>query len=191
MLEKKLMSEDNPTLADLCKAYDIIIRLRSQLLGVIHDKEDFGLLVPMEPTLADSLSEGTILDGVVTLTIREPLPTIKELTSVVQDHWLKLVHAAIDGAARKHPLPHFEKAFVWIEVITPKYTDNARLWDTSNRAVNLIINNLKGIFFTDDNHEHMAFAVTGKWGEKGVTIVRVLPFDKWERFTGRFEPASP
>ena len=190
-LEKKLTPENGPALADLYKAYDLTLRLRSQLLGVIHDNEDFGLLVLMEPTRADSLSKGTILDGVVTLTIHESLPTIKEMTSAVQDHWLELVHAAIDGAARERRLPRFERAFVWIEVITPKYTDNARLWDTTNRAVNLIINNLKGVFFKDDNLEHMAFAVTGKWGEKGVTIVRVQPFDKWERFTGCFGTASP
>jgi len=190
-LEKKLTPENGPVLADLYKAYDLTLRLRSQLLGVIHDNEDFGLLVPTEPTLAESLSEGAILDGIVTLIINEPLPTIKELTSAVQDHWLELMHAAIDGAARERRLPRFEKAFVWIEVTTPKCTDNARLWDTSNRAVNLIINNLKGTFFKDDNLEHMAFAVTGKWGEKGVTIVRILSFDKWERFTGCFDTASP
>ena len=35
--------------------------------------------------------------------------------------------------------------------------------DTSNRAINLIINNLKGIFFRDDDFEHMAFRVVAKW----------------------------
>ncbi len=66
---------------------------------------------------------------------------------------------------------------VKIEIVTPRGSDNARLWDTSNRAINVIINNLKGIFFEDDNMEHMAFSVAGRWGEKGVTIIRVSELD--------------
>ena len=46
-------------------------------------------------------------------------------------------------------------------------------WDTSNRAINVVINNLKGIFFEDDNMEHMAFSVEGRWGERGVTTIRI------------------
>ena len=42
-------------------------------------------------------------------------------------------------------------------------------------------NNLKGIFFKDDNMEHMAFSVIGRWGEKGVTIIRVLDFDQLQQ----------
>ena len=143
------------------------------------------------PKLAELLSDGIAGDDSATLTIHEPLPPVKELTSAVEDHWLELIHTAIGKAAREWKLPRFEKAFVWIEVVTPKYTNNAKLWDTSNRAVNLIINNLKGIFFPDDNHEHMAFGVTGRWGEKGVTIIRILAFDKWERFADSFGLASP
>jgi len=30
-----------------------------------------------------------------------------------------------------------------------------------------------GIFFLDDNLEHMAFSVTGRWGEAGKTVLRV------------------
>ena len=30
-----------------------------------------------------------------------------------------------------------------------------------------------GIFFLDDNIEHMAFSVTGRWGESGKTVLRV------------------
>ena len=33
------------------------------------------------------------------------------------------------------------------------------------------LNNLKGILFRDDDMEHMAFSVVGRWGEKGVTIL--------------------
>lgn len=191
-LEKKLTPENGLMLADLYKVYDITLQLRSQLLGVIYEQETFGVAGTdiCEPKLAERLSEGNVTDKIVTLTVQEPLPMIKELTTAVQDHWLDLLHAAIDKAAREQRLPRFKKAFVWIEVVTPKYTDNARLWDTSNRALNLIINNLKGVFFSDDNHEHMAFAVTGRWGEKGVTIVHIMTFDEWERFTGCLGTAS-
>ena len=81
-------------------------------------------------------------------------------------------------AAQERELPFFEKAFAWIRVVTPRGTNNANLWDTSNRAVNLIINNLKGIFFQDDNIAHMGFGVIGEWGEKGVTIIHISSYDE-------------
>ena len=89
-----------------------------------------------------------------------------------------MIHAAIAEAARQEPLPRFEKAMVEIEIITPRGANNANVWDTSNRAINVIINNLKGIFFQDDNMEHMAFSVVGSWGEKGVTILRISELDE-------------
>jgi len=174
-LERKLSAEAL-SLGELHKAYALTIKLRSQLLGVIYDAETFGV-AGNTPKLADILSEGNIGDDIVTLTIHEQLPSMKELTSAVQDHWLELIHTAIGKSAREQTLPYFERAFVWIKVMTPRGTNNARLWDTSNRAVNLILNNLKGIFFEDDNLEHMAFGVAGEWGEEGVTIIRVLSFD--------------
>ena len=179
-IEKKLTPIESVSASDLHKAYDIVIRLRSQLLSVIHDIETFRAS-GIDTSLAELLSKGFTENGSVILTINEPLPPTKELTSAVEDHWLELIHTAIDKAALEQKLTRFQKAFVWIEVVTPKYTDNAKLWDTSNRAVNLIINNLKGVFFEDDDHEHMAFGVVGRWGESGVTIVRVLPFDRLEQ----------
>ena len=71
-----------------------------------------------------------------------------------------------------------------IEIITPRGSDNARLWDTSNRAIQVILNNLKGILFEDDNMEHMAFSVVGRWGEKGVTIIRVSELDQSQQIGG-------
>jgi hypothetical protein len=107
-----------------------------------------------------------------------PPTPIRELTSAVEEHWLSLMQAAVASAARGGRLPYFGKAFVWLEAVTPRGSDNTRLWDTSNRAVNLVINNLKGVFFRDDNHEHMAFGVAGRWGEKGATVVHIFPFDR-------------
>lgn len=82
-----------------------------------------------------------------------------------------MIHAAIEQAACQDPLPYFKKAFVELEIVTPRGSGNGRLWDTSNRAINVVINNLKGIFFEDDNMEHLAFSVVGKWGKQGVTTI--------------------
>ena len=103
---------------------------------------------------------------------------MKRLTEAIEEHWKAMLHTSIEEAAQQGPLPCFDKTMVEIEIVTPRGSDNARLWDTSNRAINVIINNLKGIFFEDDNMEHMAFSVVGKWGEKGATIIRILDFDK-------------
>ena len=62
-----------------------------------------------------------------------------------------MIHAAIQEAAAQEGLPQFYRAFVQIEVTTPRGSNNHQLWDTCNRAVNLVINNLKGIFFWDDD----------------------------------------
>ena len=91
--------------------------------------------------------------------------------------------AAMGEGARQSRLPYFEKAFVEMEIITPRGSGNARLWDTSNRAIQVILNNLKGVFFEDDSMEHMAFSVVGRWGEKGVTIIRVSELNQ-SRQTG-------
>ena len=87
-----------------------------------------------------------------------------------------MIHAAIREAAAQEQLPRFDRAFVQIEVTTPRGSNNHQLWDTCNRAVNLIINNLKGIFFRDDDWSHMAFSVIGAWGETGRTVVRISRF---------------
>ena len=171
-IERKLTGE-NVSIEDLHRAYDNVLRLRSQILGVIYDCEMFNLRSG-DMTLADKQTSGLAISDAVVLTIAEMLPSMKELTSAVQEHWVNLIHTAIGKAARERELPYFEKAFVWIEVTTPRGTNNSLLWDTSNRAVNLIINNLKGTFFADDNLEHMAFGVIGKWGITGSTSVRIL-----------------
>lgn len=87
-----------------------------------------------------------------------------------------MIHAAIQEAAVQEGLPRFDWAFVQIEVTTPRGSNNHQLWDTCNRAVNLVINNLKGIFFWDNDLEHMACSVIGAWGETGRTVVRISRF---------------
>ena len=65
------------------------------------------------------------------------------------------------------------------------------MWDTSNRAIQVILNNLKGIFFLDDDIEHMAFSVAGKWGEgPGKTVIRVFDFAKLQQIWASIVPQS-
>ena len=58
---------------------------------------------------------------------------------------------------------------------------NHRLWDTSNRAINVIINNLKGIFFDDDNFEHISFSVEANLGKMGLTEVRICSHNELKK----------
>ena len=166
-----------PSTERLHRMYDLTLRLSSQMLGVIQDREAFDASAQQEP-LARRQTSAVNAGGNVTLTIHEPLPDIKRLTEAMEEHWKAMIHAAIDQAAQQEPLPWFEKAMVEIEIVTPRGTDNAQVWDTSNRAIQVILNNLKGVLSRDDDMEHMAFSVVGLWGEKGVTSLRISDFDK-------------
>lgn len=176
-IDQCLLKSPAPDLVELKRAYRHTIQLQSQLLAVIYDIEMFGG-IPSGKRLAQEQCAGKNSGDTVTLTIAESLPSMKKLTETMEEHWKAMVHSAIAQAARQGPLPHFQKAFVEIEIIAARGCNNARLWDTSNRAINVIINNLKGIFFEDDNMEHMAFSVVGQWGEQGTTIIRISEFDK-------------
>lgn len=137
-----------PTPKQLQRMYELTQRLQSQELAAIYDMEAFGSPAAQERrTLAQLHSGGENRNGVVTLRLDEPLPSMKKLTEAVEEHWKAMLHAAISDAAAQGPLPYFEKAFVEIEIVTPRGSNNARVWDTSNRALQVILNNLKGIFF--------------------------------------------
>ena len=177
-IEKCLAGKDEPSLPELKRSYHHAVRLCSQLLSVIYDKENFSVpcAVPRSRFAEEQVS-GARDGAAVILTIHEPLPSMKRLTESIEEHWKEMLHAAIKAAAQQGTLPYFEKAFVEIEITTPRGSDNSRLWDTSNRAINIVINNLKGIFFEDDNIEHMAFLAAGRWGEAGSTVIRISEYD--------------
>ena len=182
-IERCLPGNGGVNTIQLHKMYDLTLRLQSQLLSVIYDIEVFsGTMV--EKRFAQERSCGRNDGPPVTLTIDEPLPSMKRMTEAVEEHWKAMLHAAIEEAAQQNPLPYFDRAMVEIEIVTPKGSNNAKVWDTSNRAINVIINNLKGIFFEDDNMEHMAFSVVGRWGEKGATMIRILDFEKSQQIKG-------
>ena len=174
-IEKALPQEGVQDLSKLQKAYEITLRLRSQIIGVIYDMKQYnGLIANDSPKQEIKRNK-----QVVTLIIPEPLPGMKELTAAVEEHWVTMIHDAIEQESRTG-IPKFQKAMVMIEITTPRGTDNPRVWDTSNRPINLIINNLKGIFFRDDDFEHMAFSVVAKCGEIGRTTIRICELSQWE-----------
>lgn len=191
-IERRIPEHGTAGMAELRKMYDLTLRLQSQLLSVMYDMETYSITAQQEQgRFANRQSVGKNEGCAVTLVIHEPLPSMKRLTEALEDHWKSMIHAAISSTARQESLPYFEKAMVEIIIITPRGTNNAKVWDTSNRAINLVINNLKGIFFRDDDLEHMAFSVLGQWGEKGVTILRISELDESRHFRGnRFFPKN-
>ena len=174
-IEDQLPEDKTPEPTQLEKAYKLTLRLRSQLIAVQYDMEQFGMAVgtsAVEPV--DQFPQTD--KKMVVLSIPEPLPARKELTSNVEEHWIKMIHDAI-AQESKTGLPYFEKAFVLIRIWTPRGTNNKRVWDTSNRAINVIINTLKGIFFDDDDFEHMACGIVADWGEIGQTEIRICSLE--------------
>lgn len=182
-IEWHLPDGREPTQKKLRQAYLAILRLRSQVLAVLRDQEDFERADGQcDDTFASQMSKGELCGKTVTLTIQEPLPAQKELTSAVEEHWVDMMRTAFRKAAEQGPLPHFQKAMVEILIATPRGSDNTKVWDTSNRAIQVILNNLKGVFFPDDDLEHMAFSVTGCWTEEtGYTTIRVSDFNEWRQ----------
>ena len=175
-IEKNLPVDKVITFKMLEQAYGHTMRLRSQILSVMYDMLDFG---PAKRAIAKALgsaSSQTENKNLVRLVIPEPLPARKELTSALENHWIQKIHEAIAQEAETG-IPRFEKAFVLIRIYAPRGTNNSKVWDTSNRAINVIINNLKGIFFDDDNFEHMACGIVADWGEPGRTEVRICDFE--------------
>lgn len=170
-IEKLISSEDLLNLEKLQKAYEYTLRLRAQLIGVITDIEQY----VEQDYDRNNYTFQDVTNGIVTLKINEPLPSLKELTSAVEEHWVDMIHEAIDKIS-ENGIPRYEKAFVLIEITTPKGSKNVNVWDTSNRAINVIINNLKGIFFRDDDFEHMACGIVANWGETGKTVIKICDF---------------
>ena len=160
----------------LQKAYELTLCLRSQIIGVIYDMKQYRGAAENNSPIPDNRGRNK---QVVTLMISEPLPGMKELTGAVEEHWVTMIHDAIEKESRTG-IPKFQKAMVMIEVTAPRGANNPKVWDTSNRAINLIINNLKGIFFRDDDFEHMAFSVVAKWGEIGKTTIRICELSQWK-----------
>ena len=169
-LEEHLPIDRKITFEMLEKAYEQTLWLRSHIIGIMYDMIDFGSAT--KRTIGAVSVSQTDNHCVVCLMIPEPLPGLKELTGAVEEHWTRMIHEAIAQQA-KIGIPYFEKAHVLIRITAPRGTNNRKVWDTSNRAINVIINNLKGIFFDDDDFEHMSFSVEACWGKIAMTEVRI------------------
>ena len=162
----------------LVKAFEQTLRLRSHILGVLYDMIDFGSAT--KRTIGEVSVSQTDSDKMVCLVIPEPLPGLKELTGTVEEHWTRMIHDAIAKQA-KIGIPRFEKAHVHVRITAPRGTNNRKVWDTSNRAINVVINNLKGIFFDDDDFEHMSCSIEASWGKTGMTEIRICDHKELER----------
>ena len=169
-VEENLPKDRRITFEMLEKAYEQTLWLRSHILGVIYDMIDFGSA--SKRTIGEVSVSQTGSDKMVCLVIPEPLPGLKELTGTLEEHWVRMIHEAIAKQA-KIGIPCFEKAHVHIWITAPRGTNNSKVWDTSNRAINVIINNLKGIFFDDDDFEHMSYSIEACWGKIGMTEIRI------------------
>lgn len=167
---KNLPSDKRITFEMLEKAYAQTLWLRSHILGIMYDMMEFGSVAKRSVGIV-SVSR-TDNEQLVCLMIPEPLPGRKELTGTLEEHWARMIHEAIAQQA-KIGVPHFKKAHVHIRITTPRGTNNQKVWDTSNRAINVIINNLKGIFFDDDDFEHMSCSIDACWGKIGMTEIRI------------------
>ena len=169
-VEENLPKDRKITFEMLEKAYQQTLWLRSHILGVMYDMMEFGSAT--KRSIGEVSASLTDSGRVVCLMIPEPLPGLKELTGAVEEHWTRMIHEAIAQQA-KTGVPYFEKAHVHIRITSPRGTNNRKVWDTSNRAINVIINNLKGIFFDDDDFEHMSCSIEASWGKMGMTEVRI------------------
>ena len=174
-VEENLPKDRRITFEMLKKAYEQTLWLRSHILGVMYDMVDFGSA--SKRTIGEVSVSQTDSDKLVCLVIPEPLTGLKELTGTVEEHWTRMIHEAIAKQA-KIGIPRFEKAHVHIRITAPRGTNNSKVWDTSNRAINVIINNLKGILFDDDDFEHMSCSVEASWGKIGVTEVRIGDYEE-------------
>ena len=169
-LEAYLPRDRKITFEMLEKAYEQTLWLRSHIIGIMYDMIDFGSAT--KRTVGEVPVSQTDNNRVVCLMIPEPLPGLKELTGAVEEHWTRMIHEAIAQQA-KVGIPYFEKAHVHIRITTPRGTNNRKVWDTLNRAINVVINNLKGIFFDDDDFEHMSCSIEASWGKVSMTEVGI------------------
>ena len=172
-VEENLPKDRRITFEMLEKVYEQTLWLRSHILGVMYDMIDFGSA--SKRTIGEVSVSQTGSDKMVCLVIPEPLPGLKELTGTLEEHWTRMIHEAIAKQA-KTGIPSFEKAHVHIRITAPRGTNNAKVWDSSNRAINVIINNLKGIFFDDDDFEHMSCSIEASWGKMGMTEIRICDY---------------
>ena len=77
-IERRLPEDREPTQRELRQAYDTVLRLRSQVLAALRDREDFeGAQGPEGERIAAQKSGGALWGRAVVLSFQEPLPSQK------------------------------------------------------------------------------------------------------------------
>ena len=117
---------------------------------------------------------GYIQNKIVILEIFETLPHTKHRSDEFE-HWQELIHTAIESLVSKFEKPFFNRVHMGLLVEMEK-NPKFKAWDISNRAINFTINNLKGIFFPDDDVEHLSIISAGKWSDKSKTTILLGEF---------------
>jgi len=87
-----------------------------------------------------------------------------------QFEFVKKLHEKID---KPEEVEMFDRAIVSIIICLPYGCPKNKVWDVDNRAINLILNNLKGIFFEDDDYFHLSLFVCGKKSLKADTVILI------------------
>jgi len=96
-VERDILKSSGAGLPELRHAYSQTLRLQSQILSLIYDREAYGLLAGHE-YFSKEMSRGENRGAAITLTIYEPLPSMKRLTEAIEEHWKAMIHAAIEEA---------------------------------------------------------------------------------------------
>jgi len=92
-----------------------------------------------------------------------------------QFEFVKKLHEEINKLDR---VKMFNRAIVSIIVCLPQSSTNQKTWDVDNRAIHLILNNLKGIFFKDDDYDNVSLFVCGKQSQEPETVILIDTYSK-------------
>lgn len=80
------------------------------MLAALRDREDFeGAQGPEGERIAAQKSGGALWGRTVILGFQEPLPSQKELTAAVEEHWVDMLHAAFQKVAEQGRFPIFKR----------------------------------------------------------------------------------
>ena len=104
-IRENLPTDRRVTFEMLEKAYEQTLWLRSHILGVMFDMIDFGSAT--KRTIGEVSVSQTGSAKMVCLVLPAPLPGLKELTGTLEEHWTRMIHAAIAKQA-KVGIPRFE-----------------------------------------------------------------------------------
>ena len=164
-IERRLPEDREPTQRELRQAYDTVLRLRSQVLAALQDREDFeGAQGPDGERIAAQKSGGALWGRTVILSFQEPLPSQKGTDGGGGGILVDMLHAAFQKVAEQGASP-FSKGPGGDPHRNAQGQRQHEGMGHLQRAIQVILNNLKGVFFPDDDMEHMAFAVAGHWAE--------------------------